>query len=1410
VSAILETVISYVPRLAIRRKLADPTPLKGPEIEGFPAAVLLADVSGFTALTETLAQRGPEGAEDMTRAINSYFGRLIDIIQAHGGDIVKFAGDAMLILWPVLDESTDLTEQTLRAAECGLSLQRQVGTVETIPGAPLSLHAAVGAGDMALAQLGGVFGRWESVVMGPALAGMADAAHLSKNGEVVSTPEAWAQISAKTRGTSLEHDCVRLEDINEPPAPRPLPVLNAPQAVEGALKSFLPGAVKFRMEAGQADWLAELRPVTVLFVNLPDLGHDTPIERAQELMQVLQTSTYRFEGSINKLSVDEKGVSLVAALGLPPLSHYDDSPRGVGVALTIKEKLDAMGIRCSIGVASGRAFCGEVGNQHRREYTIMGDVVNLAARLMQAARGGICCDVTTQLASKSSYDFEALPAIPLKGKTGLFAIFKPLAKLRKRLPSEVRLVGRTAERIAIGTALQTLRESRETWVLLIEGEAGIGKSALLGYAAAQATALRCKIMSGSADAVEQQTPYLSWRHVLTELFGIADDDDPDTRRNKVVARLELRLEEVPLAPLLNTMLPLDFPETEFTTHLDAQVRARMAHDLLCRQLREAAAMEPLVVILDDVHWMDSASWSLAKTVTQKVQSVLLILASRPLGEKPPAELEAMLAGGGKAIRPTQMSSEEVGTLVCQRLGVDHVPEELEALIAERTGGHPLFVEEVAYTLRDSGALIIEGGNCSVGDLRNLNLPGTVQGVITSRIDRLPPGEQLTLKLAACIGRIFDPRILGAIHPLEEVRKHIANHLETFASSDLTSREIVDNESVEAFKSAVIRDVAYSLLLFAQRKEVHRSIAEWYERECKNDLASNYPLLAHHWAMADVPEKAADYLEKAGQTAVRSFAYKEAADQFSRALEFEARLGDSGDPHRKLRIHQFLGQVFKGMGRQEEAKDVLTQALDSSRALGDHNAEARVLSSLGHMYSLQGHKELALETLGQAIAKCREVGNGQELLRALQFLARYHYRLGNPVEATRRSEEGIEAARTWPEPLDASVHQGFLGMLYVTVNVPDMEISERMWKGVALLQEAVATKRKVGDKLNLNDTLNLLGNAQWVLGAYRDAIETFEETLRISIDTGIKYDETCARINLAIQCHEMGDFHGMFRHAERAYQDAKAGGYIDYSSIAVYLLALADTYLGKPAAGAAHGAIGDDLMTKLSESARPGIEATVLPYIAERQLLVGRIEEGLATAQLAWQRMEETGVREYEHRLMTLLGEAFYRQGKLPEARERFEGARDLGLQTESPGSLARAYLGLALLAHAESGVDAVAKMREALKYAEEVGSRQVTAEIKIWLGAWLAEGGQGEESLKLLDEALHLGMDASSPHYQTIAHYGLSKAKEGDARVKHLRWADMMLSEQVGGMDPDDVRVYEATAERRGIRDALLASEQLA
>ncbi len=364
-------------------------------------------------------------------------------------------------------------------------------------GVRLLSKIGIGAGEIATLHVGGVRNCWELLITGEPLVQIGRAEKCARPGDVVFSPEAWPLVSDSCVGTPVDGRHVRLESVARPLTQRPVPAPMLPPRSESALRGYLPAEILSRLDAGQVGWVAELRPVTVLFINLAGLNVITPeaLERTHATIRALQSTLYRHEGSFNKLSFDEKGLTLVAALGLPPYAHSDDPARGVQTALEIQDRLRELDVRGAIGVASGRVYCGEIGGSGRREYTVIGDKVNLAARLMQAAPGTILCDPATRQAARARFAFEALPPVTFKGKSELIPIFRPSGQAAT-LGDLSPVIGRAAERRRLDAHLESL-VAGSGGLVVIEGEAGIGKSRLVADLVEHAEGMGITVISGA-------------------------------------------------------------------------------------------------------------------------------------------------------------------------------------------------------------------------------------------------------------------------------------------------------------------------------------------------------------------------------------------------------------------------------------------------------------------------------------------------------------------------------------------------------------------------------------------------------------------------------------------------------------------------------------------------------------------------------------------------------------------------------------------------------------------------------------------------------------------------------------------------------------------------------------------------
>lgn len=1159
-SSTLPALASYVPALITRRLAADPRPLTEPQLEQMPAVALFADISGFTPIAERLSQRGPQGVEELSRLLNTYFGQLINLINDYGGDIVKFAGDAVLAVWPMALGEEERT--ALQAVQCALTAQRLLQGFEAGE-ETLSLRMGVGAGEVVLQHLGGEYGRWHVLVAGDVVAQVAEVERQAEPGQVILSTELWELVREACEVRPTAQGAWRLEAVREPQPPQALVRPALTNEAFAGMQAYVPGAIRTRLAAGQTGWLAELRRVTVIFLHLPTLNHHTALTQAQNIVRTLQRAIYRYEGSMDKISVDEKGVSLIAVLGWPPLAHEDDAVRGVQVARAMQAELRKLGLPGAVGVATGRAFCGTIGNDQRREYTMIGDVVNLAARLMQAADGEVLCENFTQQGAQRAFEFETLPVISVKGRAEPVAVFRPTAEiLRARtwvVGEQAPMVGRTAERMTMAERLQLLLGGQGS-VILVEGEAGLGKSRLVDDLMEQATALGIESLMGTGDAIKKGTPYSAWQAILGDLLEMNAQSDSGVRPN-TLKKLGLEADWLRLLPLLNDVLPLRLDDNEMTAQMTGEVKAENTLNLMLRLLQAASGQNARLVVLEDAQWMDSASWALALRVAQQVKNLLLMITTRPLPEPAPEEYTHLTKlRGVQQIKLTRLSAEDTLTLVSHRLGTSSLPEPVAALIRQRAEGNPFFSEELAYALRDAGHIQIENGECrlttEVRDLSALNLPDTVQGVITSRIDRLSPPQQLTLKAASVIGRTFPYPTLHHIYPVDADRQQLNTHLEALGRLDLTEQEAPEPELTYAFKHNITRDVAYNLMLFAQRRQLHRAVAEWYESAYPNELPLFYALLAHHWEAAEFQSKAIDYLEKAGEQALENYANDEAIGFFTQALKLQndpkaTRLPSKTDNARKARWELRLGEAYANATQYGEGRKHLEKGLALLGQAPPKGQGQAVVSLLRQIMRQVAHRWFPKSYIGRQAEQKETL---LEAARTYERLTEVYFFANEAVpalDAAFRSLNLAEAAGPSPELARAYAPVGtILGF------IPLHGLAQ------AYCQRALEMARPMNN-LSARLWVSLVTGVYYAgLGQWATAHGLFDEVVEIAERLGDRRRWDDGMTNLVMLSYFQGEFPRGLEQAELFYASASRRGDVDNQGWALTERAFCALALGR--------------------------------------------------------------------------------------------------------------------------------------------------------------------------------------------------------------------------------------------------------
>ncbi len=932
--------MAFLPPLLAGRFAADAAHAGGAPAEQFEAAVLFSDISGFTTLVERLDSGGPAGVEELSKLLNAFFSRLVGIIEASGGLVEKFAGDSLLAVWPLSGRS--LRTAVHAAVACGLKIQAEIRQAQPAAWEALSLKVGVGAGGLLHLVAGGASSRWLSLLAGDAVDEARTAAANCRSGAVAVAERVAdslggiAELSARQGGIAFIRSVTPLA---------PEAVIGAPERSSEAAGALLPPALLDSLAAGHAAWIAEFRRVSVLFINvagmpLPDAAGEACVQGA---VRSIQEEIAHWGGVVDDIAEDHAGLTMVGAFGLPQCTHADNAARAAQTALGIARRLAERGLRCAIGVGTGRVFCGAIGGPTRRAYSMVGDTMNRAARLMQKADGDIFCDEATRAEASRKLSFESLGETAMRGKSQTVGIFRPRAPeavAKRRVASWA--VGRDEERTALRAQLRSLHPSGAARAVVIVGESGIGKSTLAASFIEDASAQGFRVVAGGADEIDRNTGYRAWQPIFFDLLGFPPDADEACRTALTLAWFERRaargdspepMEDAAgptFAPLLNLALGLKLPENEVIREMLARSRAETASRLLIEMIVEARGERPLVLLLEDCHWLDSASLALARAVLRGVPGVLLVLLTRPLGEPLP-EIWSEMLGASQVERMVlgPLAGAATIALVARRLGADSLPAELGQFLIERSEGHPFFAEEIGYSLRDHGCLYVRDGQCHLEiqgrSLRSVDLPHTMHGMVSARIDRLSPGGQLALKVASVHGREFSLGMLRAIYPYEHECERLPGYLDQLVAADLATR-VDDRADRLMFKHAIVQEVAYGQLVFAQRRQLHRGLAEWLSVED----AANYPVLAHHWTRADEAEHALHCLDRASDEASRRFGESEVVEFLGKAFALVRTHRVTPDRLMLGRWHRQLGEACSHLGRVDDSRVHLSEA---TRLLG---------------------------------------------------------------------------------------------------------------------------------------------------------------------------------------------------------------------------------------------------------------------------------------------------------------------------------------------------------------------------------------------------------------------------------------------------------------------------------------------
>ena len=1152
-TTLLKTVKTYLPLPVVL------APQPAGEAAGgmYQGVFLFGDVSGFTPLSEQLKALGQAGAERIMDIINRLFSELVGALFDHGGTLLKFGGDALLGLFPA-DSDEAMATGALQAVQAALAMQavmqqEKFAAIEVPGGArALQIKCGISSGPYFAAHIGtpprpdlGTHGTMAYITTGHTVNLAERAEGHAYPGEVAITKDAYAliqdqiEVGAVTRSPDENFFLVQ----NAPVAPveslRHPTVLEPPEGdlqaqitylVErlNRLTAYLSDELISRIVTNPSDAsdttriTPEHRPVTVMFANyvgisdlIEDMGNSHPeliIAQLNNYFVHMVEVVEKYEGMVARMDQYAVGDRLVIFFGAPR-AHEDDPVRAVYTALEMQEAVrkhfsalqTPSGIyrfRQRIGINTGHLFAGNAGAPNlRQEYTLMGDDINMAARLMShAGWQEILISKKTQEHVTAFFELKDRGQLKVKGKEILIHAFEAVAR-REEIGrtrgldfGESPLTGRDE---AIETLKSTAQEllRRRGQITSIIGNSGLGKSRLtremrswlLDEAKSQDVDLLW--LEGQSLSFSEQMSYWLAVQVFQGVLGLERDASPDDvlfalwERGEALLGKETAREAIPfLAHLIG--LELEGEWAKWVDELDPSVRQKQTFWAAREFFTAAARKRAIVIALDDLHWADEASLALVEDLLSVTDHVPLMfwLIFRARRDKGCWRLRDKAASAFPhrytEVRLAPLSEADSRELLGKLLPGAVFDPDTEQEILDKAAGNPFYLEEVVRSLIDSGAVVPdpnrEGYWAVTGQIKHITVPGTLQAAIVARIDRLTEDARRALQMASVIGRRFQ---VGMLRNLSKAEAHLDAWLAQLERSGLIRPVDAGGGSgtdmAYAFPDALVQEVAYDSLLVQSRQQFHRQIGEALESTFEGKHEQACDMLAYHFHRSDDPTKAMQYLEMSGRVAQAKFANETAMQRYSDLL---GRLGERDETWEKRFDILALRQKIYGLwGQQEERQADLDVMLTLAQT---HNDAGR-------------HSD------------------------ALNILADFYFSTGRYAEAEKAARDTLAIKMTLEDPAGQAAALNTIGVLNYVRGDYD--------KARAPLEQAVALRRQAQDAEGEAWSMMYLGMIDFMTGNYDNAARHHEHALEMARHRKDWFQEGIHLTNAARVAHRMGKY-----------------------------------------------------------------------------------------------------------------------------------------------------------------------------------------------------------------------------------------------------------------------------------------------
>ena len=798
-------------------------------------------------------------------------------------------------------------------------------------------------------------------------------------------------------------------------------------------ESYTPKHLAEKILTSKTTLEGERKQVTVMFADIKDsteMIKDLDPEAAQQqldpVIHIMMDAVHRFEGTVNQVLGD----GIMSIFGAP-ISHEDHAARACYAALAMQAAMQpyaeevrrshGITMRIRVGLNSGEVVVRTIGNDLHMDYSAVGQTTNLASRMEQlAAPGSITLTATTLRLVEGFVLVNTLGPIPVKGMSEPVEVFEltGASAIRRRLQAAVargltKFVGRDTEIEALNQARERAAAGHGQIVVAV-GEAGVGKSRLVYEFVHSHRTQGWLVLESASVSYGKATPYFPVVDLLKRYVRVEDGDEPRTIRAKVTGQVltldESLQETIPALLSLLDALPEDSPFLQ----LDPPQRRQRTLDGLKRILLRESQVQPLLLVFEDLHWIDSETQALLDSLIESLPTahLLLLVNYRP---------EYQHGWGSKTfytqLRLDPLQPASADKFLAALLGDDPSLEPVKKLLIERTEGNPFFLEESVRTLVETQELVGEpGAYRPAQELPTIQVPATVQAILAARIDRLPQEEKRLLQTAAVIGNEVPLSLLQAIAEMSEEALH--RGLTHIQATEFLYETSLFPECVYTFKHALTHEVGYGSLLQERRRVLHARIVEALETFYADRLTEQVDRLAHHALRGELWEKAVAYFRQAGARAVTRSAYREAVTCFEQALVALKHLPEHrGAIEQALDLRLDLRHALFPLGEFGWMLDHLREAETLAATLGDQRRQRQVTSymtqdfrawGIANLQLLMGDHDRAVASGQRALALATTTGDFARQVMANYLLGEACHALGDYRQALDFMRKNVES------------------------------------------------------------------------------------------------------------------------------------------------------------------------------------------------------------------------------------------------------------------------------------------------------------------------------------------------------------------------------------------------------------------